>query len=128
MKKTLLLLACFSLLLGACGANNADAEAARAIEAYLGALTGKQTEQIVTLSCAAWEEDALAEIDAWATVETSLKDLVCLVSAEDGDTRLVTCTGSIQATYGNEIQQFELSTRAFRAVYEGEEWRMCGYK
>lgn len=128
MKKTLFLLVCLSALLVACGAGGSDAEAARAIESYLGALTTQQPEQIVTLSCAAWEEDALAEIDAWATVETSLKDLACQASGDDGDAKLVTCAGSIQATYGNEIQQFDLSARTFRAVNEGGEWRMCGYQ
>lgn len=127
MKKLLLLALLLLLTLSACAANT-DAEAARAVEAYLTALTSQQPEQLVTLSCAEWEDDALFELDSFAAVATSLKDLSCQTSGQDGDARLVTCTGSIQATYGNEIQQFDLSARTFRVVNQGGEWRMCGYK
>lgn len=126
MKKILLMLILL-LTLSACSTNT-EAEAARAIEAYLAALTSQQPERLVTLSCADWEDDALFELDSFAAVSTSLKDLQCQVSGQDGDAQLVTCTGSIQATYGNEIQQFDLSARTFRAISEGGEWRMCGYK
>ncbi len=127
MKKLLLLTLLLLLPLTACAANT-DAEAAQAVEAYLTALTNQEPERLVTLSCAEWEEDALFELDSFAAVATSLNNLSCQVSGNDGDAKLVTCTGSIQATYGNEIQQFDLSARTFRVVSQGGEWRMCGYK
>lgn len=127
MKKLLLLALLLLLPLTACAASN-DAEAAQAVEAYLTALTNQEPERLVTLSCADWEEDALFELDSFAAVATSLNNLSCQVSGADGDAKLVTCTGSIQATYGNEIQQFDLSARTFRVVNQGGEWLMCGYK
>jgi hypothetical protein len=128
MKKTLYIVIVLSLFLSACGAANSDAEAARAVEDYLTALTNQEPEKLTTLSCADWEEDALFELDSFAAVATSLDSLSCQVSGEDGDAKLVNCTGSIQATYGNELQQFDLSPRTFRVVNESGEWLMCGYK
>jgi len=128
MKKNLFIFILLTLLLSACGATNSDTEVTHAVEDYLTALTNQEPEKLTTLSCADWEEEALFELDSFAAVATSLDSLSCQVSGEDGDAKLVNCTGSIQATYGNELQQFDLSPRTFRVINEGGEWLMCGYK
>jgi hypothetical protein len=57
-----------------------------------------------------------------------LKDLDCQETGKDGDITLVRCSGKIEANYGNEILEIDLTRRAFQTVYEAGEWRMCGYR
>ena len=49
-------------------------------------------------------------------------------SATDAAGTTVNCQGQILATYGNEVQTFELSERAYLAREEAGDWRMCGYR
>ena len=84
-------------------------------------------DQMISLSCADWEQNARLEFDAFAGVQTELGDLQCTSSGKDGDVTLVTCTGEILATYGNEQQNFDLGGIDYRVVQEAGEWRMCGY-
>ena len=114
MKKTLLLL---SLFLTAC----APAPAA-AVEDFLKALTTKDEARLLSLVCADYEFDALLEFDAYALVQTTLKDVDCTANNTD-----VTCTGSIEASYGDEIRSFDLSERTYHLVQDSGDWLVCGY-
>ena len=113
------------LALAACG--NQDAPA-KAIEGYVQALVDKDADTLVNYSCAAWEEQAMAELDAFGAVSAELQDASCQSAEEDGDATLVNCTGAIVLTYNDEQREMTLDRQAYRAVYEGGEWRMCGYK
>lgn len=120
------LAAAVMIILAAC--SGGGSESARTVEAYLKALAEKNGAQLAALSCAAWEEDAMLELDSFQAVSTELKDLACAESgSEDGDT-LVTCTGSLLATYNNEQQELDLSLHIYRVVTEGGEQRVCGYQ
>jgi len=115
-----------SLTLSACSENRSGA--VNAIQSYLQALVNKDTEQISTLACAAWEADARTELESMTAVTVSLQGLKCQEAGTDGDVTLVSCSGKIVANYSNEVLEIDLSERTYQAVYEAGEWRMCGYR
>ena len=117
----------FALVITACGGGARDT-ADTAVEAYLQALVAKDADRISTLSCAAWEEDALLELDSFTAVEVTLNDADCQEASRDGDTALVECQGTIVASYNGEDLEIGLDERTYQAVREGGEWRMCGYR
>lgn len=127
--QTFLLLPLFLLLLilTACSAKSAGSPAG-AIEAYNQALAAKNADQLSTLSCKAWEADAKTELESFSAVNVTLKDQKCQESGKDGNTTLVSCTGKISADYNGEIMEINLADRTYKAVQEGGEWRMCGYR
>lgn len=116
-----------SALLAGCGSGGGSDAAGQVVVDYYRALTEGNVDQMKSLSCAAWEENAQLEFDAFAGVQTELGDLQCAPSGTDGDVTLVNCTGAIIATYGNEQQNFDLGGIDYRVVQEAGEWRMCGY-
>lgn len=120
----LLTLLFLALLLSACG--NGGSGASTAVESYFGALTAKDADQLINLSCAAWESSAQTELEGFGGVETSLEGLSCQVAGADGDFTTVTCQGTIIASYGEENLEIELENATYLAIEEGGEWRMCG--
>lgn len=114
-----------ALLLTACGAQTGDAPA-NAVEDYLNALVAKDANQLTTLSCGEWEEDALLELDSFQAVTARLDGLACEQTGTDGETALVLCNGKIIATYNEEDQELDLSVRTYQVVQEGGEWLVCG--
>jgi hypothetical protein len=116
------------LILTACGGAAQSSSAPAAIESYLNALVARDSARLIGLSCAAWEKDARQELDSFAAVKAELKNPGCKISGQSGLQTFVSCTGQIVANYNGEDQAIQLSERAFIAVQEGGEWRMCGYK
>jgi hypothetical protein len=114
-----------NLLLSACASKSNDAPA-KAVEDYLNALVAKDSDRLTTLSCGDWEDDALLELDSFQAVTTKLDGLACSQTGTDGDTALVLCKGKIIATYNNEDQELDLSTRTYQVVQEGGNWLVCG--
>ncbi len=102
--------------------------AASAVETYIKALVARDANGLSNASCAAWESDAQVELDSFTAVSISLDGLSCQEAGKDGNATLVTCTGKIKASYNGENQELDLSSRTYRAVQEGGDWRMCGYK
>lgn len=117
-----------SFVLAACSSsgNKSDAAGQAVVEYYQG-LTSGNVDQMKSNSCAAWEEAAQLEFDAFAGVETRLDNLVCQSNGTEEEYTLIACTGGIIATYGNEDTDFDLSNFTFRTLQEAGEWRMCGY-
>jgi hypothetical protein len=122
---SLMLLIFTTLSLAAC-ASNSDSAPVQAVESYLTALVEKDANRLTTLSCGEWEEDALLAMDSFQAVATRLEGLACEQTGTDGDTALVLCKGNIVATYNEEDQQLDLSTRTYQVVQEGGEWLVCG--
>lgn len=118
-------LALMMAALAACG--NSEG-ASQAVEDYLGALVADDGDRLVTLSCAEWEADARLEADAFDAVAPTLRDVICQTASAEGDYTLVTCTGAILATYNDELRELSLEGRTYRVIFEGGEWRMCGYQ
>jgi len=114
-----------SLTLAACGSSKTDAPA-KAVENYLTALVAKDSARVPTLVCSNWEDDALIELDSFQAVTARLDNVTCAQSGTDGDTTLVKCTGNIVATYNNEDQSLDLSSRTYQVTQENGEWLVCG--
>ncbi len=113
-----------NILLTAC-ASSTDAPA-KAVEDYLNTLIAKDDQRLPTLVCGDWEEDALIELDSFQAVTARLEDVSCNQTGTDGDTSLVLCKGKIIASYNNEDQELDLSTRTYQVVQEGGDWLVCG--
>ena len=122
MKKTIL--AAF-LLLSAC--QSRASPAARAVELFLQALADKNEAVMLSYTCPDYEMDALLEFDSLALVQTTLMGVSCKQSGTDGDAALVTCRGSIEASYGGEVRSFDFTERTYRVVDSGGDWLVCGY-
>jgi hypothetical protein len=121
----ILILAILTNLLSACASKREDAPA-KAVEDYLNALVAKDSDRLTTLSCSDWEDDALLELDSFQAVTTKLDGLACSQTGTDGDTALVLCKGKIIATYNNENQELDLSTRTYQVVQQDGDWLVCG--
>ncbi len=126
MRKLILILSLVlaTIILAAC-ASNTDAPV-KAVENYLYALVNKEADKLPTLVCGDWEEEALIELDSFQAVTARLEDLSCSQTGTDGDTTLVLCTGNIVATYNDEDQQLDLSTRTYQVVQQSGDWFVCG--
>lgn len=121
----ILILVILTNLLSACASKRDDAPA-KAVEDYLNALVAKDSDRLTTLSCGDWEDDALLELDSFQAVTTKLDGLTCSQTGTDGNTTLVLCTGKIIATYNNEDQELDLSTRTYQVVQQDGDWLVCG--
>ncbi len=125
LRITLLLLTTV-LLLTAC--TSTESGAAKAVQAYLQALVDKDQDRLLSTICPTWETDALLELDAMSLIETTLSNLSCEQTGKENDQALVVCQGSIDATYGTEIQKFDLGQRTFQVEQSGSDWLVCGYR
>lgn len=110
-------------LLAACADEGSPS---RAIEAYLKAKVASDADELVKLSCAAWEANAAQDALSFKSVKAELQDMRCQAGDKDGDATLVTCQGRIAAEYDGEVRTQDLSAVTYRAVKEGGEWKMCG--
>lgn len=119
-----------SLTLAACGNAGAGGKnpAAGAVESYLKAVVSKESAKVSTLSCKAWETQALLEMDGFQAVKAELDGVSCKDTSTDGGTTLVNCTGKIVLTYNTEKQSLDVSRQTYKVVQEGGDWRVCGYK
>lgn len=127
MLKKITFVAIFTLLvLSACAQAASPADV---VEQYLAALVAKDDIKAVTLSCAAWEENARADGASFEGVEVTLEDAACTVKSEDGQSAVVSCTGRFRFSYaGEEEEEIGLDRRDYLVVLEGGDWRMCGYQ
>ena len=129
MKKTfvfiLMLLGLFAL--AACSKKSDSSEAVKPVEAFYDAIVTQKRDRVSSITCAAWEKDALRDVDAFMGVKSELKDFSCSVTAEGKDEATVTCKGAIAASYGTEVTDFPLDQRSHKVIKEQGEWRICGY-
>jgi len=123
----LLLTSALAILLAGCS-QESTSDAPSAIKAYIEALVSQDEALLVNASCADWEDDAILELDSLSAVSVSLENLACTETAQEGETTLVACTGSLIANYNGEDQEIDLADRTYVAVQEDGEWRMCGYR
>lgn len=123
-----LLLILAALLLAACNAGGATGSAPDAIQSYIEAIIAQDSAAAAARSCAAWEAEALTEVHAFDGVTARLENVACSEGGQEGEATIVNCTGNIIATYQGEDRPLDLAARAYLAVEEGGEWRMCGYK
>jgi hypothetical protein len=128
LKTMFYVLATVLLLIGLSACTQTD-NPSQVIESYLTALVANDEVLAVNLSCAAWEEQAKAEGEAFKGVESNLEGPGCQTLDENTESASVNCTGEIIFVYaGGEDQTLELKHRTFSVVKEASEWKMCGYK
>ena len=121
----LILVIVSTLFLAACASKSSNGPT-KAVEDYLNALVAKNSDRLTTLSCKDWENEALLELDSFQAVTTKLDGMSCAQTGTDGETALVLCKGKIIATYNNEDQELDLSTRTYQVVQQGGDWLVCG--
>ncbi len=110
------------------GCTTSQNGAAQAVESYLQAMVAKDNIQISNYACTDYEAQAQIDADSFAGVSAQIQNLACKVSGQDGSASLVSCNGQIVMSYNGENTELDLSARTYKAVQEGGEWRMCGYK
>ena len=115
-----------SIFLVGCG--ETEDAAGAAVESYVKALVAEDPDRLSTISCAAWEEQAIMELDAFIGVSASLEGLSCSKVGTENEDVLVECEGAILATYNNEQQELPLDGLTYRVVREAGEWLVCGYQ
>jgi hypothetical protein len=125
MKRLLLFVMISTALLGACGGGG---DAGAAIESYINAVVAQDMDAAQNASCGAWEASAQTEVRSFDGVTARIEGLACTASGTDGDFTVVTCEGTIIATYQGEDRPIDLAARAYLAAHEGGEFRMCGYQ
>jgi len=114
----------FLYLMNACTSKNS---AAVAVMDYYQALIDEDYAQMIDRTCIAWESQAKTEFDSFAAVTATLENLSCREVGKRGEYTEVACEGKIVANYGNEVLEIDLSGQIYLALYEHDDWRMCGY-
>ena len=114
-----------ALLLVACAAG---ATPAQQVEPYLRARASSNVNQMVSLSCGAWEAQARIEASSFKALNARVEGLTCQAGASEGAVTYVGCAGKIVTSYNGESREVSLADKQFKTVSEGGEWRVCGYR
>ena len=112
------------VLLALCGGCSQAGDPGDAMVKYLQARAAADSTAIRSLSCAAWEGQAVLQADSFRSMNAKLDNVSCKQSGTDGSATLVTCTGQIVTTYNGENRTWSLAT--YRMVQEDGDWKMCG--
>lgn len=113
-------------VLAAC--SGGGAAPSQVIEQYLKARAKPDVNQMIAVSCSAWESNARAEAQSFQSLNTTLQDMKCTDASVSGDEASVTCAGKLLTAYNGETRERSLAERVFSLKKEAGEWRMCGYK
>jgi hypothetical protein len=115
------------LIISSC-ASQPGGDPATSTLAYLQALSRQEKTVVVNSVCKEWEDQAALEVDALLSVGSSLKDVSCEVVGEEGEKKLVRCSGELELTYTDEVRFIDLSLRTYSMVWEDGKWRVCSYR
>ena len=129
-RKLFIFLITLAIIITGCQTQIAESTSTPAVDAvvtYLNALVEKDDAALTVLSCADWEANALMELDAFQSVETSLEGLRCQQNEGGDDSARVTCQGKIVTSYSGEVQEYDLSWRTYNVMKLGRDWLVCGY-
>jgi hypothetical protein len=117
------------VVLTACGSSAASSgDPTKMAEAYLQARAKPDVNQMIGLSCGAWEPNARLEATSIEGRQPKLEGLACQQTGSEGNTAFVACQGKIITNYDGEQREIDLAERQFKLTQEGGEWRMCGYR
>jgi predicted small secreted protein len=124
MNRLIFFLLSFAFLLAAC-APVAGPE--KSVEKYFQAVNEKDASLLSTITCKAWEMDALMILDAFQAVSTELEGLSCQQTGTTADgLAVVSCSGKIIASYEGEAVEFDLSIQEYLVENANGEWLVCG--
>jgi hypothetical protein len=112
------------LVLTACG--GASDPASDTVEQYLKAMVSSDSAQTAKLACKDFEDQAAKDADSFAGVKAALNQATCKNAGSDGNATLVSCSGKIDATYGNEQQNFDLAGPVYKVIQQDGNWLVCG--
>lgn len=116
-------------VLAACGGGGAPAgNPVTTVENYIQARVKGDVNQMIAVSCGAWEPNARLEAQSIEGRNATLDGLACESAGTEGSTAFVSCKGTINTSYNGEQRAFSLAERQFKLAQEAGEWRMCGYK
>lgn len=127
MRRILILIGLGFLGAGLVGCTPERTASSRAVEALLQALVQRDEARFTTLTCPEYEAQALVEYDSFGLVRAELNGVACAVTGGEGETSVVQCMGSIDATYGSEVRRFDLTARTYQVIQRGGDWLVCGY-
>lgn len=127
MKKFIFLVIFLSFLVVSCNSEEGGGAAA-ATEDYINALADKDKARITNLSCQEWEESAILEVDGLLSVEAAVSNLSCDITGQEGENTLVSCSGTLDLTYNDEIRGIDLSRRTYYLQETDGQWRVCQYQ
>lgn len=128
MKNTTSFVILMGVLVIAITGCSTKADPADAVMNYLNALVNQDSDSAIATSCSDWEEQAKLETDSFLSVEAVLNNVQCQTLTSDDSTAEVSCTGTIDMTYNEEIRSIDLSLRVYAMQYQAGEWLVCGYK
>ena len=128
MKKTISFVILIAMIVIGIAGCSTKADPADAVMNYLTALVNQDSESAISTSCSDWEEQARLETDSFLSVEAVLNNVQCQTLTSAETTAEVSCTGTIDMTYNEEIRSIDLSLRVYAMQYQAGEWLVCGYK
>jgi hypothetical protein len=108
------------------GCGGAGDPAANVVQKYLQAMVAGDASQTTKLACKDFEDQASKDADSFAGVKASLDSAVCQKTGSDSSGELVSCSGKINATYGNEQQAFDLAGPTYKVIQQNGDWLVCG--
>ncbi len=118
--KKISLLTLLMFLLVACSSSGGDP--ADTVENYLQAKADSDEPTIRQLICSEMESIVDREVHTFESVSgVRVEGMSC---DQVGDNEVVSCQGSIVATYGTEDTEFPLVS--YKVVEEDGEWKWCG--
>jgi len=121
MKKFVVLLLLILLLAAACSSSSGS-DPAQTVEKYMQAKADADADTISQLLCSEMENVFERESRTFESVSgVHIEGMSC---QQVGDSQVVSCQGTIVATYGTEDTEFPLAS--YRVVEEDGEWKWCG--
>jgi hypothetical protein len=124
MVRNLIIVVLIAVFLTACSSGSSPDQT---VENYLQAVVDKDAVQVSSLSCGDWETSALMMMDSFQNVSAEIQDLTCAEAGANPDgMTVVSCTGKIVASYGDELQEFDLSVQDYLLQDLNGEWLVCG--
>ena len=121
MKKIVVLLLLIMLLAAACSSSSGS-DPAQTVEKYMQAKADADADTISQLLCSEMENVFERESRTFESVsDVHIEGMSC---QQAGDSQVVSCQGTIVATYGTEDTEFPLAS--YRVVEEDGEWKWCG--
>ncbi|MGB9669031.1 MAG: nuclear transport factor 2 family protein [Anaerolineales bacterium] len=118
----------FSVVVLAYGCSTNNQAPAMVVQDYYQALVNKNINGMLARVCADWEPNARNDYQSFAAVTAQLQELQCQVQSLDGNSAIVNCKGKIEANYGNEVLEIDLSKFTYKLIHENGDWRLCGYQ
>ncbi len=97
------------------------------LQAYLQAKVDSNLDSLLSLSCTAWEGQAIVEASSFESMNAELQGMACQEAGQDGAFTVVECEGTIVTVYNGETREWDLGAFPYRLLQEDGEWKMCGY-